>query len=77
MVKIHGLCTGSVAVKTSFKKKKGIGELAKLNILLDNNYTDYLPIWVWVIEHPDGLIVIDTGENALIRDLDRYLENES
>ncbi|SHI86964.1 Metallo-beta-lactamase superfamily protein [Cruoricaptor ignavus] len=76
-VKIHGLCTGSVAVKTNFKKKKGFGELAKLNILLDKNYTDYLPIWVWVIEHPDGLIVIDTGENAQVTDLDKYLKSES
>jgi glyoxylase-like metal-dependent hydrolase (beta-lactamase superfamily II) len=23
-----------------------------------------MPIWVWVIEHPEGVIVIDTGENA-------------
>lgn len=75
-VKIHGLCTGSVAVKTNFKKKKGLGELAKLNILLDSKYTDYLPIWVWVIEHPDGLIVIDTGENAQVTDLDKYLKRE-
>lgn len=76
-VKIHGLCTGSVAVKTNFKKKKGIGEFAKLNILLDKNYTNYLPIWVWVIEHPDGLVIIDTGENAQVTDLDKYLANES
>lgn len=76
-VKIHGLCTGSVAVKTNFKKKKGISELAKLNILLDKYYTEYLPIWVWVIEHPDGLLVIDTGENAQVTDLDKYLEKES
>jgi len=76
-VKIHGLCTGSVAVKTNFKKKKGIGEFAKLNILLDKNYTNYLPIWVWVIEHPDGLIVIDTGETAQVTNLDKYLEHES
>lgn len=76
-VKIHALCTGTVAVKTNFKSKKGVGELAKLNILLDKHYTEYLPIWVWVIEHPEGLIVIDTGENAEIKDLDKYLAKES
>lgn len=76
-VKIHALCTGTVAVKTNFRTKKGVGELAKLNILLDKQYTEYLPIWVWVIEHPDGLIVIDTGENAEIKDLDKYLAKES
>lgn len=76
-VKIHALCTGTVAVKTNFRTKKGVGELAKLNILLDKHYTEYLPIWVWVIEHPEGLLVIDTGENAEIKDLDKYLAKES
>ncbi|MFN7883075.1 MAG: hypothetical protein ACK5PF_08700, partial [bacterium] len=36
-VKIHALCTGTVAVKTNFRTKKGVGELAKLNILLDKH----------------------------------------
>lgn len=76
-VKVHALCTGTVAVKTAFSTKKGGGELAKLNILLDKHYTTYLPIWVWVIEHPEGLILIDTGENAQISDIDKYLAKES
>lgn len=76
-VKIHGLCTGSVAVKSNFRKKKGVGPLAKLNIIFDKTFTNYLPIWVWVIEHPDGLIVIDTGENTGITDLDNYLQKET
>jgi glyoxylase-like metal-dependent hydrolase (beta-lactamase superfamily II) len=76
-VKVHALCTGTVAVKTNFRAKKGLGELAKINILLDKNYTDYLPIWVWVIEHPDGLVVIDTGEISAIGNLDSYLVKES
>jgi N-acyl homoserine lactone hydrolase len=61
-VKVHALCTGTVAVKRNFRKKNGIGELAKINILLDSHYTEYMPIWVWVIEHPDGLMIVDTGE---------------
>jgi N-acyl homoserine lactone hydrolase len=76
-VKIHGLCTGMVAVKTSFKAKKGFGELAKLNIVLDRHYTRYMPIWVWVIEHPEGTIVVDTGENTAVNALDQYLRAES
>jgi N-acyl homoserine lactone hydrolase len=69
-VKIHGLCTGMVAVKTNFRSRKGPGELAKLNILLDKNYTTYLPIWVWAIEHPEGILIIDTVENTSVNDLD-------
>jgi glyoxylase-like metal-dependent hydrolase (beta-lactamase superfamily II) len=32
-----------------------------LNTLFDSEFTGWLPIYVWVIEHPEGLIVIDTG----------------
>jgi N-acyl homoserine lactone hydrolase len=76
-IKVHALCTGTVAVKTNFRTKKGWGELAKINILLDKQYTEYLPIWVWVIEHPDGLVVIDTGEISAIQNLDKHLAKES
>jgi N-acyl homoserine lactone hydrolase len=76
-VKIHAICTGTVAVKRNFRKKNGIGELAKINILLDKHYTEYMPIWVWVIEHPDGLMVIDTGEISAIGNQKKYLSEES
>lgn len=76
-VKIHGLCVGTVAVKTTFKTKKGDGFLSKINILLANYYTEYMPIWVWVIEHPEGTIVIDTGENTDSMEVDNYLSKES
>lgn len=76
-IKVHALCTGTVAVKRTFRTQKGFGPLSKLNILLDSKYTDYLPIWVYVIEHPDGLIVVDTGENAGINHIDNYLSKES
>jgi len=45
-VKIDALCTGMVAVKTAFRARKGIGPMTKINILLDNHYTEYMPIWV-------------------------------
>ncbi len=76
-VKIHGLCVGTVAVKTTFKTKKGNGFLSKINILLAKYYTEYMPIWVWVIEHQEGLIVVDTGENTDSMDVDKYLSKES
>ena len=39
---------------------QGIGR--RLNTLLDRVWTDPLPIYMWVIEHPKGIIVVDTGE---------------
>src|SRR5277367_746213 len=76
-VKVHALCTGTVAVKNNFRKKNGLGELAKINMLFDKHYTEYMPIWVWVIEHPEGLMVIDTGEISAVKDLGKYLAKES
>jgi N-acyl homoserine lactone hydrolase len=76
-VKVHGLCTGTVAVKTAFRTKKGFGPLAKLNILLDSTYTEFMPIWVWVIEHPEGTVIIDTGETTSVKDRKHYLAKES
>jgi N-acyl homoserine lactone hydrolase len=61
-VKVHAVQTGLISVKENFLKRKGPGFLSKFNILLGNAYAGFMPIWVWVIEHPEGVIVIDTGE---------------
>ncbi|MEO8612730.1 MAG: N-acyl homoserine lactonase family protein [Chloroflexota bacterium] len=62
-MKIHAISTGSVAIKANQRVGKGKGSGARLvNVLLDPNWTDFLPINVWVIEHPEGLIVVDSGE---------------
>lgn len=74
---MHALCTGMVAVKTAFRARKGSGPLAKINILLDDHFTEYMPIWVWIIEHPEGIIAIDTGETVQARDRKNYLAGES
>jgi glyoxylase-like metal-dependent hydrolase (beta-lactamase superfamily II) len=75
-IKIHAISTGMVAVKNNFMTKKGPGFLSKLNIIFDQTFTEYLPIWVWVIEHPEGTIMIDTGEIASVNDKD-HLKGEN
>jgi N-acyl homoserine lactone hydrolase len=76
-IKVHGFNTGTVAVKSAFLKKSGPGLMSKINILFDSTFTQYLPIWVWLIEHPEGLILIDTGENQAITNIGRYLAGEN
>jgi glyoxylase-like metal-dependent hydrolase (beta-lactamase superfamily II) len=61
-IKVHAIQTGLISVKENFLNQKGAGFLSKLNIVLGTAYADYMPIWVWVIEHPEGIIVIDTGD---------------
>jgi N-acyl homoserine lactone hydrolase len=63
-MRIHAVQTGTVAVKTRQREGSGPGPLRLVNTLRDNRWTEPLPILAWVIEHPEGLIVVDTGETA-------------
>jgi len=71
-VKIHAIQTGTVAVKRSHLSKRAPHFLTPIIISLDRHFTEFMPIWVWVIEHPEGVIVIDTGENAKVMNPDYF-----
>lgn len=63
-MKIHALQTGTVRMKKVQRVGEGKGAMRQVNILLDSTWTEPLPIYAWVIEHPEGVIVVDTGETA-------------
>ena len=63
-VKIHLVSTGAVAVKTKFRQNQYSGFRALLSFLLDKKFTEWLPIHVMIIEHPEGIFLIDAGEIA-------------
>jgi glyoxylase-like metal-dependent hydrolase (beta-lactamase superfamily II) len=64
-MRIHAVQTGAVTVKKRQQQgSRGQGAIRLLNTMLDAEWTDPLPIYAWVIEHPEGLIVVDTGETA-------------
>lgn len=64
-MRIHAIQTGTVAVKTRQRDgATGSGPVRLANTLRDPQWTEPLPIFAWVVEHPEGLIVIDTGETA-------------
>ncbi len=71
-IKVHLVSTGGVIVKTKFRDAKRTGLAAKIGFMIDKKYTDWMPIWVMVIEHPEGIFVIDTGENSQITDPDYF-----
>ena len=65
--RIHAIQTGMVRLRSSFRTRQGgPGPLSRLRILLDSTYTPWLPILAWLIEHPEGDILIDTGERAAV-----------
>ncbi len=63
-MKIHAIQTGTVKIKTRQRQGSGSGLLRLVNTLRDSDWTPSLPIYAWVIEHPEGVIVMDTGETA-------------
>ncbi|MEJ2217186.1 MAG: N-acyl homoserine lactonase family protein [Gemmatimonadota bacterium] len=65
-MQVHAIQTGSVRVHERQRAGAGGGVLRFGRTLLDRTWTDPLPIYAWVIEHPEGVIVVDTGETARV-----------
>src|SRR5437764_9775747 len=63
-MKIHAIQTGDVQVKERQRAGVGAGPTRVLRTMADRRWTERLPILAWVIEHPEGVIVVDTGETA-------------
>ncbi|MDQ3934954.1 MAG: N-acyl homoserine lactonase family protein [Actinomycetota bacterium] len=61
-MRVHAISTGTVRVTE--RQRRGAGPARPLRTMLDRNWTDPLPIWAWAIEHPEGVILVDTGETA-------------
>lgn len=63
-MKIHAVRTGSVQVHQRQRSGAGSGVARFVRTLVDREWTEPLPIYAWVVEHPEGLIVVDTGETS-------------
>jgi N-acyl homoserine lactone hydrolase len=63
-MKIHAIQTGTVAVTTAWREGVGHGRRRLLHTILDRKWTEPLPIYAFAIEHPEGVVVVDTGEDA-------------
>jgi N-acyl homoserine lactone hydrolase len=65
-VKVHAIRTGFVQVRRSQQQSKGTGLTRAANMLFDPEWTDWLPIYAWAIEHDEGVILVDTGETSRV-----------
>jgi N-acyl homoserine lactone hydrolase len=65
-MKIHAIQTGTVAITKRWREGVGRGKRRFLNTVLDSEWTEPLPIYAFAIEHPEGVIVVDTGESARV-----------
>jgi N-acyl homoserine lactone hydrolase len=68
MPKITPLTTGSVAITRAQQRSQGRGLARRLAMFTDKRFTDPLPIHAWAIEHRDGVLLVDAGALADVRD---------
>jgi N-acyl homoserine lactone hydrolase len=68
MTKIHPIQTGSVQVRQTQRARRRDGVAGLADMLTDPEWTEWLPIFCWLIEHDEGLILVDTGETARVHD---------
>lgn len=71
-IKVHAISTGMVKVKENFRTSKWRGKIGLINSFLSRSFTEWMPIWVWVIEHPEGNFLIDTGEIEAVNEEDYF-----
>jgi N-acyl homoserine lactone hydrolase len=67
-LKVHAIQTGRVRIKRRQIEPVATGTRRRLDTLRDREWADWLPILAWAIEHPDGTIVVDTGESARVHE---------
>lgn len=63
MVRVHVLDTGRVRIHRRQVDPHPRDGLRLLATLADRRWTDWLPVWSFAIEHPDGLVVVDAGQD--------------
>ena len=67
-MKVHAIQTGTVAVTAAWREAVGHGRRRLVHTIADRDWTEPLPIYAFAIEHPEGVIVVDTGEDARASD---------
>jgi glyoxylase-like metal-dependent hydrolase (beta-lactamase superfamily II) len=72
-VTLHAIQTGSVRIKTAQVEGRGRGLRRRLAIVTDRHWTPWLPTYAWVIDHPEGVIVVDTGQGMHLLETRRSL----
>jgi glyoxylase-like metal-dependent hydrolase (beta-lactamase superfamily II) len=67
-VRVHAIQTGTVSIKELQRDGEGRDRRSLPRVFMDSRWTEPLPILAWLVEHPEGLIVVDTGETAQVAD---------
>lgn len=71
-IKIHGIPTGKLAIKKTALDCKKPGTWSTILSFKDKEFGDWLPIWSWVIEHPERVFLVDTGLSSIVNKKDYF-----
>ena len=71
-MRTHAISTGRVRIKQAQIEGRGHGLWRQLQPMLSPDWADWSPIYAFAIEHPEGVIVVDTGANAGLKKLPRW-----
>ncbi len=63
MIRVHALDTGRVKLHPRQTHPPSRDSLRLVATLLDRRWTDWLAIWTFAIEHPEGTVVVDAGQD--------------
>ena len=69
ILRVHAIQTGQVKIKTAQIDGRGHGLARQAGVLLDQDWSGWLPTYAWAIEHREGVIVVDTGQAAHLKSL--------
>jgi N-acyl homoserine lactone hydrolase len=71
-MRVHAIETGRVRIKQAQIVGRGHGLWRQLQPMLSPEWADWSPVYAFAIEHPEGVIVVDTGANAGLKSLPRW-----
>jgi N-acyl homoserine lactone hydrolase len=71
-MRIHAIETGRVLIKQAQIEGRGHGLRRQLQPILSREWAEWSPTYAWVIEHPEGAIVVDTGAATHLKSLPRW-----
>lgn len=60
-LKVYGLQIGKLAIKKSALNSRKPGVVSTLRSFRDKEFCAWLPVWTWLIVHPEGTFLVDTG----------------
>lgn len=75
-LRIHAVRTGWVRVKKPHREFGGPAALRLPAVLASGTWADWMPIISYAVEHPEGIVLVDTGMDPGLNDVDHFGEDK-